>query len=98
MTFDDIDRVHQRISGTASKNFRNNREHFIEGEDYFCLEGPELKEFQRNFETENNSVSKRGGIRKLILLTALSPNGIIKPPRTLQNKILILSEKRYRRT
>ena len=36
--FKDIDRVHNRPEGTAGRNFRTNREHFIEGEDYFILE------------------------------------------------------------
>ncbi len=34
VTFKDIDLVHQRPSGTASRNFRHNKKHFIENEDY----------------------------------------------------------------
>lgn len=37
VTFKDIDKVHKRPEGTASRNFRNNKEYFIEGEDYFIL-------------------------------------------------------------
>lgn len=37
VTFNDVDRVHQRPRGTASRNFRENREHFIEGVDYYDL-------------------------------------------------------------
>lgn len=35
VTLKEIDEVHQRPEGTARKRFNDNREHFIEGEDYF---------------------------------------------------------------
>lgn len=38
ITFKDIDTVHGRPEGTASRNFRRNRNYFIEGEDFFILE------------------------------------------------------------
>ena len=38
VTFKDIDTVHGRPEGTAGRNFRKNREYFIEGEDFFILE------------------------------------------------------------
>ena len=37
VTFKDIDRVHQRAEGTARKRFNDNRDRFVEGEDYYCL-------------------------------------------------------------
>ena len=37
VTFKEIDAVHGRPDGTASRNFRSNRDHFIEGEDYFKI-------------------------------------------------------------
>ena len=37
VTFKDIDNVHQRPSGTAGRNFRKNKKHFIENEDYFVI-------------------------------------------------------------
>ncbi len=37
MTFKDIDKIHGRPDGTASRNFRANRKHFIEGEDFFAV-------------------------------------------------------------
>lgn len=37
VTFKDIDSVHQRPTGTASRNFKQNRKHFIENEDYFLV-------------------------------------------------------------
>lgn len=35
VTFKDIDAVHERPDGTARKRFNDNRQHFIEGEDFF---------------------------------------------------------------
>ena len=40
VTFKDIDTVHGRPDGTARKRFNDNREHFIEGEDFFVLNQP----------------------------------------------------------
>lgn len=41
VTFKEIDAVHGRPDGTAKRNFRSNREHFIEGEDFFMLDQPD---------------------------------------------------------
>lgn len=43
VTFADIDIVHGRPAGTARRNFNNNKEHFIEGEDYFVRNSYEAK-------------------------------------------------------
>lgn len=43
ITFKEIDAVHGRPDGTARKRFNDNREHFIEGEDYFVRNSDEAK-------------------------------------------------------
>lgn len=43
VTFRDIDSLHQRPDGTASRNFRKNRKHFIPGEDFYTLEPDEIR-------------------------------------------------------
>lgn len=43
VTFKDIDRVHQRPDGTAGRNFRKNRNHLIENEDYFKVCPDEIR-------------------------------------------------------
>lgn len=43
VTFKDIDSVHGRPDGTASRNFRSNKEHFIEGEDFFRVSPDEIR-------------------------------------------------------
>ena len=40
VTFKEIDAVHGRPDGTARKRFNDNRDHFIEGEDFFVLTQP----------------------------------------------------------
>lgn len=42
LTLSDIDAVHKRPEGTAKRNFRNNKEHFIEGVDFFVVNRNEL--------------------------------------------------------
>lgn len=43
VTFKEIDAVHGRPDGTARKRFNDNREHFIEGEDYFKITPSEFR-------------------------------------------------------
>lgn len=43
VTFSDIDRVHQRPEGTAKRNFNANKNHFVEGEDYFRVGSDEIR-------------------------------------------------------
>lgn len=33
-----IDRVHQRPEGTAGRNFRENRDRFVQGEDFYLVD------------------------------------------------------------
>lgn len=40
VTFKDIDAVHSRPDGTARKRFHDNRERFVEGEDFFIVNQP----------------------------------------------------------
>ena len=37
VTFKDIDMLHERVEGTAKRNFSDNKKHFIENVDYFEL-------------------------------------------------------------
>lgn len=62
VTFKDIDTAHGRPDGTAGRNFRTNKEHFIENEDYFITEITN-DEIRRQF-----GISKNAG-RTIIFLT-----------------------------
>ena len=43
ITFKDIDLVHQRPEGTAGRNFRQNKKHFVEGEDFYKVCADEIR-------------------------------------------------------
>lgn len=43
VTFKDIDAVHNRPDGTASRNFRTNKKRFVEGEDYHRIHPDEIR-------------------------------------------------------
>ncbi|MDE6833468.1 MAG: ORF6N domain-containing protein, partial [Ruminococcus sp.] len=65
VTFRDIDTVHERPDGTASRNFRANRKHFIEGVDYFSINQPD--EFRRVGLTR-----PQGGTPETVILLTVS--------------------------
>lgn len=48
VTFKDIDMLHERVEGTAKRNFAENKKHFIENEDYFCINGQELRHLKQS--------------------------------------------------
>lgn len=54
VTFRDIDEVHQRANGTASRNFKTNKKHFIEGVDYFLIT-------REDFNGRNSSIGENIG-------------------------------------
>lgn len=63
VTFKEIDQVHNRSNGTASRNFRENRQYFVEGVDYFIVQvGSD--EIRRNL-----GISKYAGGKNYTLLT-----------------------------
>jgi len=43
VTFKDIDMVHERPEGTARKRFNDNKQHFIEGEDFYKISASEFR-------------------------------------------------------
>ena len=43
VTFKEIDELHDRPEGTARKRFNDNKQHFIEGEDYFKISPSEFR-------------------------------------------------------
>lgn len=62
VTFKDIDTVHQRPAGTASRNFRDNRQRFVSGVDFYAVEITD-DEFRRQF-----GIAKNAG-RTITLIT-----------------------------
>lgn len=43
VTFTDIDKVHNRVDGTARKRFNDNKEHLIENEDYYKIKKSDVQ-------------------------------------------------------
>lgn len=56
VTFKDIDLVHERPQGTADRNFRENKKHFIEGEEFFQLSKSQNHEI-RGIEIPNRGLT-----------------------------------------
>ncbi|WP_313579350.1 ORF6N domain-containing protein, partial [Lacrimispora sp.] len=56
VTFKDIDLVHERPDGTAGRNYRENKEHFIEGEDYFFVKPADIQ----NDEIRRSEINNAG--------------------------------------
>jgi len=61
-----VDELHERPEGTAGRNFRTNKKHFIEGEDYFVIPREEWSQF---FSRRNSSTEKRRYAGPMIFLT-----------------------------
>lgn len=57
VTLKDIDTVHGRPEGTAGRNFRTNKSHFIKDEDYFTIELT-TDEIRRQFGAGKNAGKK----------------------------------------
>lgn len=58
VTLKEIDQCHGRPDGTASRNFRNNRQHFVEGEDYFIVKPSDIQ----NDEIRRTEINNRGTV------------------------------------
>jgi hypothetical protein len=56
VTFKEIDALHQRPDGSASRNFKEHRNRFIEGEDYFIIT-KSLKDEIRPLEIPNRGIT-----------------------------------------
>ena len=41
VTFQDVDGVHHRPKGTASRNYRKNKKHFVENQDFYTINQPD---------------------------------------------------------
>ena len=61
VSFKDVDRVHDRAEGTAHRNFKENKKHLIENEDYFVLKPADvLKDEFRPLGFDNEKPANRG--------------------------------------
>ena len=92
ITFKDIDAVHGRAEGTARRNFSNNKDKFIEGEDYFVvtpesLANSEMYEFRTSepFEANNRGTALITEQGYLMLVKSFTDDLAWKVQRSLVN-------------
>ncbi len=56
VTFKDIDMLHERVEGTAGRNFRDNKKHFVENEDFFFIKPADIG----NNEIRRSEINNKG--------------------------------------
>lgn len=97
VTFKDIDLVHERPEGTASRNFRTNKKHFIENVDFYYMNVDKCKNDEiRRFGIE----SPRGGYLftesgYLMLVKSFTDDLAWEVQRQLVNSYFRLKEENY---
>lgn len=97
VTFKDIDLVHERPEGTASRNFRTNKKHFIENVDFYYMNVDKCKNDEiRRFGIE----SPRGGYLftesgYLMLVKSFTDDLAWEVQRQLVNSYFRLKEETY---
>lgn len=84
VTFKDIDTVHERPEGTADRNFRENKDKFIENEDYFYLPKSQNNEI-RGLEIPNRGITVVTEQGYLMLVKSLTDDLAWKVQRELVN-------------
>lgn len=90
VTFKDIDMLHERVEGTADRNFRENKlssdgnQRFIEGEDYFILRKNQNNEI-RGLEIPNRGITLITESGYLMLVKSLQDDLAWKVQRELVN-------------
>lgn len=55
VTFKDIDALHERVEGTAKRNFNTNKQHFIDKVDYFFVKPADVEEYEIRTSEINNA-------------------------------------------
>ncbi len=84
VTFKDIDTVHERVEGTAKRNFNENRDKFLEGVDYFEIKKSTKNEI-RTLEIPNRGITVLTASGYLMLVKSLNDDLAWKIQRELVN-------------
>lgn len=80
ITFEEVDMVHQRKDGSARRNFTNNREHFIEGVDYYLIT---LEDYRDRYDHDY----LKGGGNPTLRKTLLTETGYYLLAKTFNDKL-----------
>lgn len=93
ITFKDIDTVHQRPEGTASRNFRTNRQRFISGVDFFKITSDEFRQAIGNMDSrQQNDVTLITESGYLMLVKSFTDDLAWKVQRELVNSYFRVKE------
>lgn len=91
VTLKDIDMVHQRPSGTADRNFRENKSRFVEGEDYFKL-SKNLNHENRGLEIPNRGLTVFTQMGYLMLVKSFNDDLAWQIQRQLVNSYFMVQQ------
>ena len=70
VTFEMIEKLHERFDGTARKRFNENKKHFMHGKHFYLLKNEEAQQFLIKFANPFNGLTKNANkVRSLVLLT-----------------------------
>ncbi len=96
ITFKDIDMVHERVEGTAKRNFLENKNKLIRGIDYFELTTSQKNEI-RTFEIPNRGITVLTASGYLMLVKSLNDDLAWKVQRELVNNYFTMLEIKKKR-
>lgn len=95
VTFKEIDELHDRPEGTARKRFNDNKQHFIEGEDYFKISPSEFRTAIGDMdERQQNDVTLITESGYLMIVKSLKDDLAWKVQRELVNSYFRIREVR----
>lgn len=93
VTFKDIDMLHERVEGTAKRNFSDNKKHFIENEDYFFVKPADVQKYEiRTSEINNRGTYLITESGYLMLVKSLQDDLAWKVQRELVNNYFRIKE------
>lgn len=87
VTFKDVDFLHQRVEGTAKRNFSENKKHLIESIDYFIAKPTDFEKYEiRTLEIPNRGLTLLTESGYLMLTKSLTDDLAWDVQRELVNK------------
>lgn len=93
VTFKDIDMLHERVEGTAKRNFNENKKHLIENVDYFFVKPADVQKYEiRTSEINNRGTYLITESGYLMLVKSLQDDLAWKVQRELVNNYFRVKE------
>ena len=93
VTFKDIDMLHERVEGTAKRNFNENKKHLIKDVDYFEVKQSDFQKYEiRTLEIPNRGITVLTESGYLMLVKSLQDDLAWKVQRELVNNYFRVKE------